>query len=152
MPFDVSHPEIVRIVEHALQEDIGAGDVTSEACVPAWKRAQGRFVAREPIVVAGVELLPLIYELRGGNEEVRLARKSGDAVEPGEVLASVRGRARSLLACERVALNFMQRLSGIATLARRYADAVAGTKCRILDTRKTTPGLRRLEKMAAEAG
>jgi nicotinate-nucleotide pyrophosphorylase (carboxylating) len=152
MLFDVRHPEIVQIVKHALEEDIGTGDVTSEACVPAWKRAQGRFVAREPIVVAGVELLPLIYELRGGAEEVKLVHQSGDAVEQGDVLATVRGRARALLTSERVALNFMQRLSGIATLASRYVDAVAGTKCRILDTRKTTPGLRRLEKMAAEAG
>jgi len=152
MPFDVRHPEIVQIVKHALEEDIGTGDVTSESCVPAWKRAQGRFVAREPIVVAGVELLPLIYELRGGNEEVKLVRQSGDPAEQGDVLATVRGRARALLTCERVALNFLQRLSGIATLARSYVDAVAGTRCRILDTRKTIPGLRRLEKMAAEAG
>ncbi len=152
MPFDMRHPEILQIVKHALEEDIGAGDVTSEACVPAWKRARGWFVAREPIVVAGVELLPLIYELRAGGEEVKLLRQSGDPVEPGDVLATVRGRARALLTCERVALNFLQRLSGIATLARSYVDAVAGTKCRILDTRKTTPGLRRLEKMAAESG
>jgi nicotinate-nucleotide pyrophosphorylase (carboxylating) len=152
MPFDVRHPEIVQIVKHALDEDIGTGDVTSDACVPAWKRAHGRFVAQEQIVVAGLELLPLIYELRGGNEEVSLLRQSGDRVEQGDVLATVRGRARTLLTCERVALNFLQRLGGIATLARSYADAVAGTKCRILDTRKTTPGLRRLEKMAAEAG
>jgi nicotinate-nucleotide pyrophosphorylase (carboxylating) len=152
MPFDVRHPEIVQIVKHALEEDIGAGDVTSDACVPAWKKAHGRFVARAPIVAAGLELLPLIYELRGGGEEVALLRHSGDGVEPGDVLATVRGRARTLLACERVGLNFLQRLSGIATLARCYAEAVAGTKCRILDTRKTTPGLRRLEKMAADAG
>jgi nicotinate-nucleotide pyrophosphorylase (carboxylating) len=152
MPFDVRHPEIVQTVKHALEEDIGPGDVTSDACVPAWKRAHGRFVPRERIVVAGLELVPLIYELRGADTEVELLRHSGDCVGPGDVLATVRGHARTLLECERVALNFLQRLSGIATLARSYADAIAGTKCQILDTRKTTPGLRRLEKMAAEAG
>jgi len=97
-------------------------------------------------VVAGVELLPLIYD------EIDLWKHSGDPAEPGEPVATARGPARQLLSSERVALNFLQRLSGIATLARRYVDAVADTGCRILDTRKTTPGLRRLEKMAAAAG
>lgn len=146
MTFDVHHPEILETVRRALAEDIGSGDITSEACVPAELRAAGRFFARQPLIVAGVELLPLIYD------ETDLFKRSGDACQPGEPLASVRGPARKLLECERVALNFLQRLSGIATLARRYADAVAGTGCRILDTRKTTPGLRRLEKMAAAAG
>jgi nicotinate-nucleotide pyrophosphorylase (carboxylating) len=150
--FDVDHEEVVEAVRRALAEDIGTGDVTSEACVPADRRAGGRFVPREPMVLAGIELLPLIYKLRGGVEELELLRFSGDRVEPGELAARVRGRARTLLECERVALNFLQRLSGIATLGRRYVDAVAGTGCRILDTRKTTPGLRRLEKMAAAAG
>jgi nicotinate-nucleotide pyrophosphorylase (carboxylating) len=152
MAFDIRHPEIVEAVKHALEEDIGTGDVTSDTCVPAWKRAHGWFVAREPVVVAGVEVLPLIYELRGGADDVSLLMDSGENAEPGDVLATVRGRARTLLACERVAVNFLQRLSGVATLARRYVEAVAGTRCQILDTRKTTPGLRRLEKMAAAAG
>ncbi len=152
MKFDVSHPEVVEAVCRALEEDIGAGDVTSEACIPAGQKAEGRFVAREPMVVAGVELLPLIYEMSGGVEAVEIAAGSGERLEPGDVAAHVRGRARLLLSTERVALNFLQRLSGVATLARRYVDAVAGTGCRILDTRKTTPGLRRLEKMAAAAG
>jgi nicotinate-nucleotide pyrophosphorylase (carboxylating) len=152
MAFDFRHPEILAIVKHAIEEDVGSGDVTSDTCVPAWKRARGWFVAREPIVVAGVELLPIIYEMGGGADDVDLLVDTGDPAEIGDVLATVRGRARTLLACERVALNFMQRLCGIATLARRFTDAVAGTKCHILDTRKTTPGLRRLEKMAARAG
>ncbi len=104
------------------------------------------------MVVAGSELLPVIYQMRGGVDEVRLAATSGVRLAAGERIALVRGRARTLLECERVALNFLQRLSGIATAARRYADAVDGTKCQVLDTRKTTPGLRRLEKMAAAAG
>lgn len=146
MIFDVRHPDILDAVARALAEDIGTGDITSQACVPAELRAAGRFFARQPLIVAGVELLPLIYD------ETDLLKRSGDECQPGEPIAFVRGLARKLLSSERVALNFLQRLSGIATLARRYVDAVAGTGCRILDTRKTTPGLRRLEKMAAAAG
>lgn len=152
MTFDPTHEEVREAVERALAEDIGSGDVTSEACVPADLKASGKFFARQKLVVAGVELLPLIYGLRGGVEQFDITIPSGRQAEDGQPIASARGRARTLLACERVALNFLQRLSGVATLARRYADAVAGTKCRILDTRKTTPGLRRLEKMAAAAG
>jgi nicotinate-nucleotide pyrophosphorylase (carboxylating) len=152
MRFDVDQPGIREVVELALAEDIGSGDVTSRVCIPEGTRARGRFVAREPIVLAGIELLPLIYELRGGLDELKLLKASGDCVGAGEVVAAVRGSALTLLECERLALNFLQRLSGVATLARRYVDAVAGTKCRILDTRKTTPGLRRIEKMAAAAG
>ncbi len=151
MNFDVEHPEILEAVRRALAEDIGPGDITSEACVPLERRAAGRFFARQRLVVAGVELLPLIYRQRGGLEQVILEAASGDLVLPGQSLARVRGLARTLLECERVALNFLQRLSGVATLARQFAEAVAGTGCRVLDTRKTTPGLRRLEKMAAAA-
>jgi nicotinate-nucleotide pyrophosphorylase (carboxylating) len=140
------------VVRLALEEDIGTGDVTSEACVPESRMANGRFLAREPLVVAGLALLGEIYQLRGGVDELRVLKHDGDACEDGEVIATVRGRARTLLECERVSLNFLQRLSGVATAARRYAEAVAGTGCRVLDTRKTTPGLRALEKQAAAAG
>lgn len=146
------HPEIVETVRRALAEDIGDGDLTSELTVPADRRAEGKFFARAEITVAGIELLPLIYELRGGVEYLELLKKPGDHAYDGELLAVVRGNARRLLECERVALNFMQRLSGVATLARRYAEAVEGSRTRVLDTRKTTPGLRRLEKAAAAAG
>jgi nicotinate-nucleotide pyrophosphorylase (carboxylating) len=105
-------------------------------------------VARESLTVAGVELLPLIFT----DCIVALTRHSGDQVTAGAEIAVVRGPARTLLTGERTALNFVQRLSGIATLAAAYVRAVEGTRCRILDTRKTTPGLRRLEKMAAAAG
>jgi nicotinate-nucleotide pyrophosphorylase (carboxylating) len=152
MAFDIRHPEVVDAVRRALEEDIGAGDITSAACVPEERRARGRFVARQPIVAAGVELLPLIYEQRGGIDSLQLKLASGSRVESGQILAEVSGRARTLLECERTALNFLQRLSGVATLTRAYVDAVTGTNCRILDTRKTTPGLRRLEKMAVAAG
>jgi nicotinate-nucleotide pyrophosphorylase (carboxylating) len=149
---DLSHPEIRDCVQRALAEDIGSGDVTSSACVSAGQKARGTFLAREQLIVAGSELLPLIYEMRGGVGELRLVKASGACAAEGDVLATVCGRARTLLECERVALNFLQHLGGIATLARRYADTVAGTGCKVLDTRKTTPGLRHLEKMAAAAG
>jgi nicotinate-nucleotide pyrophosphorylase (carboxylating) len=152
MRFDVNHPDVLGAVERALEEDIGPGDVTSRACVPAGRSAEGTFFARQDLVVGGIELLPLIFDARGGIERLELFKASGDRARCGEALAAVSGPARTLLECERVSLNFLQRLSGVATLARRYADAVAGTRCRILDTRKTTPGLRRLEKLAAAAG
>jgi nicotinate-nucleotide pyrophosphorylase (carboxylating) len=114
--------------------------------------ASGRFLARETLVAAGTGVLPLIYAMRGGVEQLTLAKHDGDVCAGGETVATVRGRARTLLECERVALNFLQRLSGVATAARQFADAVAGTGCQVLDTRKTTPGLRLLEKMAARAG
>jgi nicotinate-nucleotide pyrophosphorylase (carboxylating) len=149
--FHISHPEVRAAVEAALAEDIGAGDVTSQLTLPDHLQAHGSFLAKQPLVLAGIELLPLIYELRGGARFETKAH-SGDAFCPGDVIATVSGRAQTLLECERVALNFLQRLSGIATLARKHVDAVAGTNAKVLDTRKTTPGLRRLEKWAAAAG
>ena len=142
------HPEITGAIERALAEDVGSGDVTTEACVPAENTAAGTFINREPIVLAGVELLPQIYT----EEEVTLLHKSGDQLAENTEIARVSGRARRLLTLERTALNFLQHLSGIATLASQFVEAVEGTGCRILDTRKTTPGLRRLEKLAARAG
>ncbi len=135
--------EILRL---ALAEDIGTGDITTRACVPQARQATGRFLARESLIVAGLDLLPEIYA------EPRILKQVGDLCSAGEVIAEVAGTAQALLERERVALNFLQRLSGVATLARRFADAVAGTGCRVLDTRKTTPGLRLLEKKAAAAG
>ena len=146
MLFDIDHPEVVDAVDRALVEDVGTGDVTTESCVAAGVMAEGFFTAQAPMVVAGVELLHLLFE------NVKLLKHSGDPAVDGDVLATVRGEARTLLTRERVALNFLQRLSGVATLARAYVDAIAGTSCTILDTRKTTPGLRKLEKMAAQAG
>ena len=146
------HPEVLDAVHRALAEDIGTGDVTSEACIPKDRRASGYFLARQTIVLAGTDVLAAIYEARGGVEELTLLRKDGDHLEEGDRIATVHGRARTLLECERVALNFLQRLSGVATLARQFSSLVEGTGCRVLDTRKTTPGLRRLEKAAAAAG
>ncbi|MEO7652277.1 MAG: nicotinate-nucleotide diphosphorylase (carboxylating), partial [Bryobacteraceae bacterium] len=128
---DVLHSEIVDAVRRALAEDIGSGDVTSEACIAADDMASGYFLAREPQVVAGVELLPLIYET------VQVEKRSGERVAGGDVIARVEGSARGLLAYERTALNFLQHLGGIATLAAQYVECVAGTGCKVLDTRKT---------------
>jgi nicotinate-nucleotide pyrophosphorylase (carboxylating) len=135
-----------ELVVRALEEDIGSGDVTTELCVPADRQARGAFIVREPVVVAGVELLPLLYQ------HIELKVESGTMLKPGQEIAVVRDGARILLTRERVALNFLQHLSGIATLARKFVDQVAGTRCRVLDTRKTIPGLRELEKMAVRAG
>jgi nicotinate-nucleotide pyrophosphorylase (carboxylating) len=149
--FDASHPEVRDAIERALAEDIGTGDITSQLTVPEDLRARGSFIAKQSLVLAGIELLPLIYDLRGG-AHVELLACSGSIASSGDVLATVIGPARTLLECERVALNFLQHLSGIATLARKHVDALAGINVRVLDTRKTTPGLRQLEKMAAAAG
>jgi nicotinate-nucleotide pyrophosphorylase (carboxylating) len=146
MIFDIHHQEIQDAVARAFLEDVGIGDITTEACIPEGLRAEGYFTARQDMVVAGVELLDLMFD------KVTMHKRSGQTASNGDVLATVRSRARKILTRERVALNFLQRLSGVATLARTYVDEVAGTKCQILDTRKTTPGLRRLEKMAAAAG
>lgn len=144
--------DVRQLVDLALREDIGSGDVTTTSCVSEDARAAGRYYARQQCVLAGLDLIPLIYDLRGGVDAVRLLASDGDSVASGTPVADVQGRARTLLECERVSLNFLQRLSGVATLARQYSNAVAGTTCRVLDTRKTTPGLRRLEKHAAACG
>ncbi|MBM3738578.1 MAG: carboxylating nicotinate-nucleotide diphosphorylase [Acidobacteria bacterium] len=140
------------IIQQALEEDIGAGDITTELTVPADATATGTFFARQPLCLAGTGLLAEIYRQRGGVDRLDLHASDGTRLAPDTAIATVRGLARTLLTCERVALNFLQRLSGVATLASRYVDAVAGTRTRILDTRKTTPGLRQLEKAAAAAG
>jgi nicotinate-nucleotide pyrophosphorylase (carboxylating) len=146
------HPEVLDAINRALAEDIGSGDVTSQACIPADRRASGTFIARAPLILAGVDLIAAIYAARGGVEELTVFHKDGDRLDEGDRIATVQGHARTLLECERVSLNFLQRLSGVATLAHQFASVVDGTKCRVLDTRKTTPGLRRREKSAAAAG
>src|SRR5258708_591949 len=135
-----------QIVQNALSEDIGSGDITPTLCVPARPAARARIIACQPLVVAGVGLLAFLFD------NIDLCARDGDRLNKNDDIALVRGPARYLLCRERVALNFLQHLSGIATLTRKYVGAVSGTKCRILDTRKTTPGLRTLEKMATAAG
>ena len=135
-----------------LAEDLGRGDITTETTVPAGKRARGEVICKAPLVLAGIDLFVAVFRLLDPSAEAELLAKDGDAIALGKVAARVRASARALLTGERVALNLLQRLSGVATLTRRYVIAVEGTKAEILDTRKTTPGLRALEKYAVRVG
>lgn len=145
--------EVVDAVRRALVEDIGSGDITTELCIPVQLRAVGRMFARQTLTLAGIELIPLIFEeLAPGSCEIELKREPGARLNSGDEIAVVDGPARVLLTGERTALNFVQRLSGVATLTSAFVDVVKDTGCLILDTRKTTPGLRLLEKMAVAAG
>jgi len=153
LPSDVSHPEVVDAVRRALLEDVGSGDVTTELCIPRDIRCAARMIARQTLTLAGVELIPVIFEALAPRAcQFEVHRESGARLKPGDEIITVIGPARVLLTGERTALNFVQRLSGIATLTTAYVDAIRGTNCHILDTRKTTPGLRKLEKMAVAAG
>ena len=144
---------IEPIVRMALAEDLGrAGDVTAMACIPEGARMRADFVARKPGVVAGLACVRLAVLAMDPAATISLKLADGDAFEAGAVLAEVEADARAFLSAERTALNLLGRLCGIATLTRRYVEAVAGTKARIADTRKTTPGLRALEKHAVLCG
>jgi nicotinate-nucleotide pyrophosphorylase (carboxylating) len=148
----LSTGEIRRHVQVALQEDLGTGDVTSLAVVPASATARAVVVARQPLVVAGLALAQAAFSETTAGSVLAVESHDGTRAEAGQVLLRIEGPARGILAAERVALNYLQRLSGIATLTARYVDAVRGTRARILDTRKTTPGSRRLEKYAVGCG
>jgi len=144
---------IEPIVRAALAEDLGrAGDITSDAIIPAEARARGILAARQPGIVAGIEVAATAFRLLDPQTKVEVLRHDGDDVTAGAAIATVAGKARALLSAERVALNFLCRLSGIATATRALVDAVQGTRARVCDTRKTTPGLRALEKYAVRVG
>ncbi len=136
----------------AIAEDVGSGDVTCEYFVDAAQRGLARIFAKQPAVLAGVEAAARAFRLVDGETTVRVLRADGDALKVGDAVLEASGRVRSLLTAERTALNFIQRLSGVATLTRQYVEAVKPHAARILDTRKTTPGLRLLEKAAVAAG
>jgi len=140
------------LLDAALAEDIGPGDLTSSAVIPPEAVARGTFVAREPGVLAGGPLLAPIFRRLDKAVEVKLLTDDGEALAKGDAVAAIGGPARAVLAGERVALNFLQRLSGIATLTRRFVERAAPHGAKILDTRKTTPGWRHLEKYAVRAG
>jgi nicotinate-nucleotide pyrophosphorylase (carboxylating) len=144
--------DIKEFLKAALAEDIGGGDVTGNAVIPASAMAEFAFVARQPLVVAGLIYLPELFALVDANVVLTEIAKDGHKVEAGTTLATVKGSARSLLTGERTALNLLQHLSGVATLTRQYVDAVAGTNAKILDTRKTLPGMRALQKYAVTCG
>jgi nicotinate-nucleotide pyrophosphorylase (carboxylating) len=144
--------EVKPIIRRALREDIGDGDVTTRCTVPAQMLLAGRFIAKEAGIVAGLEVARLTFAMLDENVEFTPHVADGECVAAGQVIATVRGPGRALLGGERVALNFLQRMSGIASLARSFATAVQGTQAVILDTRKTAPGLRLLDKWAVRLG
>lgn len=141
-----------RLIDMALREDLGPGDITTESVVPETLWARAEFIAKEEGVVAGLPVAGQVFKQLDPETEFRAEVTEGSAVKAGAVLAVVAGRARTILAGERVALNFVRHLSGIATRTRRLVAAVEGLHAVVLDTRKTTPGLRALEKYAVRAG
>jgi nicotinate-nucleotide pyrophosphorylase (carboxylating) len=145
-------PNHYEPIAAALREDIGDGDVTSDFFVPESLHASGRIIAREKAIVAGAGVAAEVFRQVDPSTDIQITRRDGDDVAVGDSIIEVRGLARSILKAERVALNFLQRLCGIATLTREFVNAIGNDSAKILDTRKTTPGLRALEKAAVVAG
>jgi nicotinate-nucleotide pyrophosphorylase (carboxylating) len=145
-------PGVEALLAAALNEDLGRGDVTTRLTVPAERSGAAFLTAKQAAVVAGLPLVESVFRLAGGGVEISFEARDGDSVSSGTILCRLRGPARVMLSGERVALNFLQQLSGVATLTRRFVEAVAGTRARIADTRKTVPGLRVLQKYAVRLG
>ena len=143
---------IDRLIEQALLEDIHTGDITTLAVVPGTRPASARLIAKEPLVMAGIATAARVFTILDSGIRFDACINDGATAAAGTVLATIHGEASKLLMGERVALNLLQRMCGIATLTASFVDAVAGTKARIVDTRKTTPGLRQLEKYAVRIG
>ena len=148
----LSGPELDERLRQFLSEDVGSRDVTTESTVPVGSRARGDLVARSACVVSGLPVARRVFELLEPKLDWRDELASGTVLASGGRLAALSGRARPILTGERVALNLLQRMCGIATETRRYVDAVSGTSCRILDTRKTAPGLRAFDRQAVRDG
>lgn len=148
----LSSSEIQRAVRTALAEDVGSGDVTSLSTIPASAKFSVVMRAREPMVLAGIAFAETSFRLLSRNVRVKILVRDGQALKAGATILQVSGSARAILSAERVALNFVQRLSGVATLTSHYVTEVRGTGAKILDTRKTTPGWRRFEKYAVACG
>lgn len=145
-------PESLEIIRRALAEDLGSGDVTSESFIPQEHRASARLLAKEDAIVAGLTVAAAVFQQLDPNLTMELPLADGSPISSGTIVLTATGPTRTLLAAERTALNFLQRLSGIATRTHQFIDAVAGTGVIILDTRKTTPGLRQFERLAVRAG
>jgi nicotinate-nucleotide pyrophosphorylase (carboxylating) len=145
-------PEALDLIDAALAEDVGDGDFSTLWTVPAERRAIARITAKASGVIAGSEIATEVFRAVDPALRVETIAPDGTAVEPGDEVMRISGSAASILTAERTALNFLQQLSGVATMTRRYVDAIAGTGARVIDTRKTTPGMRRLEKAAVVAG
>ena len=144
--------EIQQIIRRALDEDLGDGDITTNATIPADSQLTGRFIAKERGVIAGLEVAALTFAELDPHAHIICHVQDGDLVEKGVEIARITGQGRAILSGERVALNLLQRMSGIATLTRQFVEAVRGTSAVILDTRKTMPGLRMLDKCAVRLG
>ena len=149
---DWNSPEIAELIRRALEEDIGAGDATTEAVVPPRATARAQVLARQTLVCAGLPIAEQILRALDPEIQVSCPHNDGSFVEPGAEIVHIKGNARSILTGERTTLNFLAHLCGIATLTRRFVEQLAGTRTRIRDTRKTTPGLRTLEKYAVKTG
>ena len=149
---ELTQVEIRRAVRAALAEDLGGGDATTLATVPASARSVAHMNAREPLVVAGLEFAVMAFRQLAPKIQIKRFSRDGQPVKAGDPLLKISGSSRAILGAERVALNFVQRLSGVATATAQFADAINGTKTKILDTRKTTPGWRRFEKFAVACG
>ena len=145
-------PDRYDPIAAALKEDIGQGDITTDFFVPETLHATGRVTARENAIVAGTGVAAEVFRRVDPSMDIQVVRWDGDEVVAGDLIIEVRGLARSILKAERVALNFLQRLCGIATLTRQFVDAIGDHPAKILDTRKTTPGMRALEKAAVVTG
>ena len=145
-------PEILDVIRHALIEDIGSGDATTNSIIPAEADMHGQIIAKQAGIIAGLDVAQAVYLLVDAGVEFYPQTDEGVEVINRQVLALVSGRTRSLLTAERTALNFLGRISGIATLTRQFVEAVAGTQAVILDTRKTAPGLRIADKLAVKRG
>lgn len=145
-------PAVLRLIELALEEDLGRGDVTTEILDIDDGELSACIVARESVVVFGLSVAAVVFQRVDASVQVEMLRQDGDRLEAGQGALRVTGRASSILTAERTALNFMQRLSGVATMASRFVEAVKGSSARVVDTRKTTPGYRVLEKAAVRAG
>lgn len=144
--------EIERLIDLAIAEDIGSGDITSEVCIPSHAVISGHFIQKQAGVPAGLPLLEILYNKIDPEIQVTLNVEEGTFHKAGTVLGKVSGPARGIMTGERVALNLIQHASGVATMTQKYVRKIAGIKCDILDTRKTTPGLRALEKYAVRVG
>jgi nicotinate-nucleotide pyrophosphorylase (carboxylating) len=144
--------ELEILIRTALEEDIGSGDITTSCTVPPGVQGEGRIVAKEPLVLAGIDVARQVFWAVNRELKVHIPLKDGSRANEGDTLLEVTGDLAAILAAERTALNFLQRLSGIATLTNAFVDKVKGTRARILDTRKTTPGYRLLEKAAVRVG
>lgn len=144
--------DIIALIDLAIKEDLGEGDHSSLACVPIDKIGKAKLIAKDEGILAGIELGEFIFKSLDDKSEIRIYKNDGDLVSPGDIILVIEGNERILLQAERLVLNFMQRMSGIATFTNKFNQELEGLNTKLLDTRKTTPGLRKIEKWAVRIG